>query len=238
MADIYISKQKTEKSMEKKKTVGKVNPMPSGRTSGKKEESTHQQTLKELLPESTTNPLAAFSCYPTGATFAGADSQEKIILVLRKHPITNVGWTILSAIMLLAPLVFLLTPISAAIATNYLIVGVMFWYLITTAFIFEEFLSWYFNVNIVTDERIFDVDFYNLVYREITDANLDQIQDVTVRVGSALRTVLNYGDVIVQTAAEIPQIEFHGVPQPDRVAKVLRELRVQEEVEKLEGRVR
>jgi len=66
MADIYISKQKTEKSMEKKKTVGKVNPMPSGRTSGKKEESTHQQTLKELLPESTTNPLAAFSCYPTG----------------------------------------------------------------------------------------------------------------------------------------------------------------------------
>ena len=47
--------------MEKKKTVGKVNPMPSGRTSVKKEESTHQEALKELLPESTTNPLAAFS---------------------------------------------------------------------------------------------------------------------------------------------------------------------------------
>ncbi len=29
----------------------------------------------------------------------------------------------------------------------------------TFAFAFEKFLSWYFNVNIITDERIVDVDF-------------------------------------------------------------------------------
>ena len=107
-----------------------------------------------------------------------------------------------------------------------------------TAFVFEKFLSWYFHVNIITDERIIEVDFLHLVYREITDANIDQIQDVTVEVGSAIRTTFNYGDVIIQTAAQLPKIEFEAVPQPDRVAKVLRELRIEEEVEKLEGRVR
>lgn len=108
----------------------------------------------------------------------------------------------------------------------------------TVAFILEQFLGWYFNVNVVTDERIFDVDFANLVYREITDANIDQIQDVTVTIGGVLRTMINYGDVLIQTAAEIPQIDFRGVPKPDTVAKILRELRVEEEQEKIEGRVR
>ena len=78
----------------------------------------------------------------------------------------------------------------------------------------------------------------HLVYREITDANIDQIQDVTVEVGSAIRTTFNYGDIIIQTAAQIPKIEFEAVPQPDRVAKILRDLRIEEEVEKLEGRIR
>jgi hypothetical protein len=61
---------------------------------------------------------------------------------------------------------------------------------------------------------------------------------VTVKMGGVIRTMFNYGDVIIQTAAEIPQIEFHAVPHPDRVAAILRELRVEEEREKLEGRVR
>ena len=39
------------------------------------------------------------------------------------------------------------------------------WYLILAAFIFEEFLGWFFNVNIITDERIVEVDFHNLIYR-------------------------------------------------------------------------
>ena len=110
--------------------------------------------------------------------------------------------------------------------------------IIIIAFVFEEFLGWYFNVYIITDERVFDVDFINLIYREITDANLDQIQDVTVRVSGTLRTFLNYGDILIQTASETPQIEFESVPRPDDVAAVLRELRVEEEIEKLEGRVR
>ena len=56
--------------------------------------------------------------------------------------------------------------------------------------------------------------------------------------GGVIRTIFNYGDVIIQTAAEIPQIDFEAVPNPDRVSRILRELRVEEEQEKLEGRVR
>jgi uncharacterized membrane protein YdbT with pleckstrin-like domain len=184
------------------------------------------------------NPLTSFSFYPDHVRFVSADSHERIILLLRQHPIVNFRWITLAILMLFTPYVVSFLIDMSLIPGRLQIVGLMFWYLITSAYILEEFLGWFFNVYIITDERVFDVDFVNLVYREISDANIDQIQDVTVRVGSVIRTLLNYGDIVIQTAAEIPQLEFLAVPQPDRVARILRELRVEEEKEKLEGRVR
>jgi hypothetical protein len=190
------------------------------------------------LPGHTRNPLASYCYYPTHVTFSHADEQEKIVLLVRKHPITNIPWITAAFFMLLAPLALDAVPLLSFLPTNFQTIAILIWYLITIAFVFEQFLTWYFNVNIITDERIFDVDFVNLLYRKITDADLDQIQDVTVQVGSAIRTIFNYGDVLIQTAAEVPELEFEAVPYPDQIAKIIRDLRVEEEVEKMEGRVR
>ena len=186
------------------------------------------------------NPLSAFNYMPEKINFVAADSEEKIILLLRKHPITNLGWIINSMALIVAPLIltFILDTITQTVPVGFQIVGILGWYLVTLAFIFEKFLGWFFNVYIVTDERVFDVDFVHLTYREITDANLDQIQDVTSKIAGVFGTLINYGDVFIQTASATPQIEFEKVPNPDKVAAILRDLRVEEEREKLEGRVR
>jgi membrane protein YdbS with pleckstrin-like domain len=190
------------------------------------------------FPGHSHNPFASYSYLPDRVNFVNEDPEEKVILMLRKHPVTNLGWMTVSFLMIIAPaFVTVLTPLGL-LPAGYQFVLTLVWYLITSAFILEEFLKWFFHVNLVTDERIIEVDFVNLVYREITDANIDQIQDVTVEVGGALRTFLHYGNVIIQTAAQVPKIEFEVVPNPDAVAKLLRELRIEEEKEKLEGRVR
>jgi uncharacterized membrane protein YdbT with pleckstrin-like domain len=106
------------------------------------------------------------------------------------------------------------------------------------AYVFESFISWFFNVYIVTDERIVDVDFLHLVYRQISYAKIDQIQDITSEMGGVVRTIFNYGDVLIQTAAEISEFTFEAVPVPDQVIKTLSSLQAEEEQEKLEGRVR
>jgi hypothetical protein len=205
-----------------------------------------KKTYKELLksperhkfPGHTHNPLTSYSYLPDKVSFINEDPEEEVILLLRKHPITNLGWISLSFLMIIAPsFITLLTPIEL-LPTDYQFVLSLVWYLVTSAFILEQFLSWFFHVNIITDERIIEVDFINLIYREITDANIDKIEDVTVEVGGTLRTFLNYGDVVIQTAADVAKITFEAVPNPDKVSKVLRELRVEEEQEKLEGRVR
>jgi hypothetical protein len=190
------------------------------------------------LPKKNKNPLASFLYYPDRVRFANKDPEEEIILLLRKHPLTNVKGAIISILMILAPAFLTVMPFFEVLPVNFQIISVVVWYMITTAFIFETFLSWFFNVNIVTDERIVEVDFYNLIYRELTDANIDKIEDVTVKIGGAIRTYFNYGDIEIQTAADVPRIDFEAIPKPDLVAKIIRDLRVEEEQEKIEGRVR
>lgn len=200
----------------------------------------YPKTKKEIekLPGHSKNPLAAYNYFPDKVDFVNRDPQEKVILLLRRHPVTNIKWIVIAFILVFTAPFLSVAPIFDSLPPQYLVVFSIFWYLATLAFVFEKFLSWYFGVNIVTDERVFDVDFHNLIYRRITDANISEIQDVTVEIGGALRTTFNFGNVLIQTASEVPEIEFHDVPQPDKVAKVLRELRVEEEVEQLEGRVR
>lgn len=228
MADIFVAPQDEKNpSTKTNKEVEVVSPenLPRG-------------VARHGIHGHTHNPIAAFNYYPDHANFSAADNQEKIILILRQHPVTNLKWIIVATLMLLSPVAVSFFPGINIVPMEFQLVIMMMWYLITMAFVIEEFLTWYFNVNVITDERIFDVDFVNLIYREITDANIDQIQDVTVQMGGVARTMLNFGDIVIQTAAEIPQIEFKAVPKPDAVASILRELRVEEEQEKLEGRAR
>ncbi len=186
----------------------------------------------------THSPLAAYCYFPDGIKFVSKDSKERIVLFLRRHPITNVGWILISILMFSAPMILDQFPLLSFLPDNFQFIAILGWYLITIAYTFESFLDWFFSVYIITDERIFDVDFVNLIYREISEANIDQIQDVTVAMGGVIRTIFNYGDILLQTASEVPRIEFEAVPHPDQVAKILRNLRVEEEQEKIEGRTR
>ncbi|KKQ52958.1 hypothetical protein A2865_02415 [Candidatus Woesebacteria bacterium RIFCSPHIGHO2_01_FULL_39_17] len=225
MPDVFISEEKTKSSKLKSSKTKPFFVEP-------------KESERHRLPGHTHNPLAAFCYYPDFVRFVNADPEEKVVLLLRRHPITNLQWLVTAFLMLLAPSFFPIILPYELLPPGFQIILPLVWYLITFAFILEKFLSWFFHVNIVTDERIIEVDFFNLVSREITDANIDQIQDVTPRVVGSIRTFFNFGDVVIQTAASIPLITFEAVPNPDKVARILRESRIEEEQEKLEGRVR
>lgn len=231
MVDIYSKTHKTNPD-------NIINPIAPKELRKQKLDEAIAEAANGRKPDSTSNPLAAFCYYPKHVGFINKDPKEEVILMLRKHPLTNVRWILISLVIILIPITFPLFSFYVSLPSSYQLIVLLLWYLMTTAYVMESFLTWFFNVNIITDERIIDVDFYNLIFREITDANIDQIQDVTVQIGGGLRTFANFGSVLVQTAAEIPMIEFHDVPKPDQVASVLRAMRVEEETEKIEGRVR
>ncbi|MFH1561356.1 MAG: PH domain-containing protein [Patescibacteria group bacterium] len=184
----------------------------------------------------TSNPLAAFVARPA-INLENQLNHEEIILLLRKHPITQVKWFFIGLIMLLAPTTLSFFPLLEFLPTRFQLIVVLIWYLMTLAFALEKFLSWYFNVYIITDERVIDVDFYNLLYKEISDAEIENIEDVTLTQGGVMQNIFNYGMVQIQTAAERPEFEFEDVPNPALVVKVLKKMQLEEKQEILEGRI-
>jgi len=196
----------------------------------------YSELLRNKKP--TSNPFAAFAVQPVGAHFASQHTNEKILMVLRQHPIVNVRWMLIALVMILVPFTVLpLVPIFSVVPGQYQFFGFIGWYLLTLAFIIESFLHWYFNLYIITDERIVDIDFYSLIYRSISSAKVENIEDTTATTKGVLGAVFNYGDVTIQTAAEKREFEFASVPQPATVTKFINELILEEEREKLEGRV-
>lgn len=171
------------------------------------------------------NPLSAYLFNPSQVCFDLQEPEEKIILLLRRHWITNVPWLFLALLLFLAPLTLRAFPIIEFLPERYQFISVLMWYLLLTAFIFEKFLTWFFNVYLVTDKRVIDVDFTNLVYKQITEAKNERIQDTTYTIGGVIRSLFNYGDVLIQTAGAEPNLEFEAVPNPERVIRLLNELR-------------
>lgn len=197
-----------------------------------------RQKIYELIQGKTANSLSSFLARPKVFTFDTRDDDEEIILVLRRHWFTNVRWIVLCVFMLLAPLLLSFIPLLSFFPGRYQTVFIIFWYLITFAIAFENFLSWYFNVFIITEERVVDIDFYNLLSKKFSEAKICMIQDVTSTQGGVSQTLFNYGTVLIQTASEIPVIRIEMIPNPTLVIKVLQQMRGEEEQEAIEGRIK
>ncbi|MDD2483217.1 MAG: hypothetical protein PHE71_03015 [Candidatus Shapirobacteria bacterium] len=186
------------------------------------------QKIYDILGH-TKSPFSSFLVRPKVLTFAERDRDEEIFLAVRSHWINNLSWIIVSILMLFVPLFFKYFTFLNFFPVRFQFAAVIFWYLITFIYAFEKFLSWYFDLFLVTNERIVDIDFNNLLNKHFAEADLSMIQDVSSSVKGVLGTFFNFGDVLIQTASEINQINFEKVPNPEKIIKLLKELRDLEE---------
>ncbi len=168
---------------------------------------------------------------PVGFTFAEQEDDEVIELLLRRHWITNVPWILISILLFFTPFIVISIDQSLAlniieqVPTKVVLGGLILWYVFTLAYILEQFLGWYFNIYIVTNQHLIDVDFHSLLSKEILEAGIENVESALSRIKGIFASLFNYGDVIVQTAAESQQITFDAVPFPDKVADRINDLR-------------
>jgi len=171
--------------------------------------------------------FTSFARNPSNVRFETQESHETVLLFLRQHPIVNVPWIALSVLLVLAPTIvfpLLFRAIPVPLPVGYVIIATAFWYLATFGFILTNFLHWFFNIYIVTNERIIDIDFKFLLYKHFSQAELSKIQDLSFTSSGIGATLFNYGNVNVQTAGETPTLEFEIVPHPQKVVETIREI--------------
>ena len=209
----------------------------------KPQPSEYSQVMRSTTP--TKNRWASLMIRPAHAALDILESDEKILMIIRSHPVTQIGWILIALLLMLVPLLVPFLSITRFLPVRFEVATIVLWYLLSVSVVIDGFLGWYYNVFVITDERIIDVDFIHLVYKNITCTKTDRIEDVTFSVSGFLPSLLNYGNVLIETAGEAialqpddtsAAIEMIGAPEPARVSKLINELMLQEEQEKIEGR--
>jgi uncharacterized membrane protein YdbT with pleckstrin-like domain len=96
---------------------------------------------------------------------------------------------------------------------------------------FFIWIDYYFDVWVITDERILNIEQRGLFTRVISEVNLEKVQDVTTKVGGFFPTILNYGDIFIQTAGQENYFHFRNVGTPDehkdRIVELVKKFQAQ-----------
>lgn len=154
-------------------------------------------------------------------TFPSQKSYEKIELFLRRH------WLVLFFIYLGSGILILLGLSGFYLADKFFVLKgnnlnlalflLSFYFLFIWYFLFKALTDFYLDTWIVTDHRILEIHQLGLFKRDISELRLSKIQDVSVKIEGILPTFFDYGEVIIQTASEIPEFKFEQTPHPQQI---------------------
>jgi hypothetical protein len=186
---------------------------------------------KQTIIKSHMHSLSSFAQEPKDVSFQTQKEKEYIILFLRSHFITNLSWIFITLVLIALPSIvfaflsnFGLDFLSPVDAKHFTVIFVLLYYLLVFSYMFVSFLHWFYNVFIVTSERVVDIDYSDIVIHNIAIASLSHVQDVNYSQSGFISTFFNYGDIFVQTAGDEKNFEAYSVPKPREATHIIGDL--------------
>lgn len=162
-------------------------------------------------------------CYRPHTRFEEQQDGEQVILVLRAHPVTQIPWILTTVGLLIIPLIVNVF-IAASLGIRQVIFLNFFWYSFVFSYVLLSIIDWAFNVGIITDRRVLDIDYNVIISRQVTATTMEDIVDATSTSIGFLPSIFNYGHVTAQTAGTSQGIEFISVPYPSEVVTIINQL--------------
>lgn len=104
-----------------------------------------------------------------------------------------------------------------------------FFMLAVWIYCFMVWIDYYFDIWIITSIRIINIEQKGLFSRKASELLFGNIQDVTTVVAGFFPTVINYGDVKIQTAAEDKEFLFRTVSDPYTIKNIIVDLQKKSE---------
>lgn len=167
---------------------------------------------------------------PHKKLFPSQQPDEKILIVVREHWFPLFAKVFAITLLYLLPIVFKMLLVdfdlfersqtASLIATA--IVSV--YYLGLLVALLVVFVLYYLNVHIVSEQRVVDIDQVGLLSHEVSELNIETIEDVTSHTKGLFGNILDYGTVYVQTAGGTERFEFDNVPNPAHIASTILDL--------------
>lgn len=151
---------------------------------------------------------------------------EEVLFVFRKHPV------VMRRGLILAMAMWLVGPVYTLVLTylrpnDYPSISFFFLSLVGSIVLgvivfMPWYISWYFSVFIVTDQRLIQITQRGLFNRSVVDMGLSQIQMVNYQVAGLQETLLGFGTISMQTF--VGDLIIHDIHHPARIQKKLLEI--------------
>lgn len=159
--------------------------------------------------------------------FKDKKRDEDIIIVLRRHWLTFIiqFMPIVAGVVCIILVHFFVIEFMSEVLINggqdvlFFVESLMAMILWLIAFVF--WVDYYFDVWIITDCRIVDIEQLGLFRRNVSELEHSKVQDVTTEIHGILPTLLNYGFVYVQTAGKQTRFIFKQVSRPMMIRKMI-----------------
>lgn len=162
-------------------------------------------------------------------SFPGQRNNESVFIFLRRHPLSYISLVIVFVMMIIIGIIIYCiviynSDLFIGALYNYGIIFANTFLLASVSFAFVALLDYYFDVHIVTDTRIVDIDQNRLFNRQINELSLEDLEDVSVIIKGFFGTLFSYGSVEIQTAGSKPNFIFNDVPNPREVSQLILDL--------------
>ncbi len=155
---------------------------------------------------------------------------ETKIVVLRPHWIILLRAILITVVLSALPLVLVMIVSSWSMVglsvpwQTLIILGGSSYALAVLGFFGYAFIDYWLDMWTVTTRRIIHIEQKGLFNRQIDELELVRIQDATSATKGILGTLLGYGTILVQTAAEMPRFMFRDIPHPEKVRELIMKL--------------
>lgn len=153
-------------------------------------------------------------------------SKERIEKTLRRHPLNMLaplGWSV----AMLIPLLLTSISLNALGFTSDPLVTTGLWlfgglYLVfIVSFFMMQWIFWYLDSWILTQERLIDIQLVTLFNRRISQIPFSQIQDVRFTIQGTFASIFGFGDIKVQSAGKESFFELKSIPNARKWAEKL-----------------
>jgi CRP-like cAMP-binding protein len=145
---------------------------------------------------------------------------ERVIRQTRRHWIILARSLFLTTLAVFAYVALILgLVLRFRLSPSLLLLILPAFVLASLSFVWHWF-DWYNDYFVVTNRRITHHEQVAFLYESRDETHIERVQDVSVK-RSGLGRVLDYGDIVVQTAARIGNIAFYDAPSPDGLREAI-----------------
>lgn len=160
--------------------------------------------------------------FDKGALHFPLQDNERVLQLCRKHWVYLWPRSVLLLVYALVPLVaagVLLGAIDQldGIVRNIYVVAAAVWLLYWALRIFLNWYKYNNDIWVITNQRIVDSVKNHPFNLRISTADLVNIQDMTVERNGILKSMLNFGDIVCETASDSREFVLSGIPDPQAV---------------------